>query len=400
MKRCLNCMKEYPEDQKKGCPFCGFSKERSKPGSAYFPLGEVLQGRYIVGTVLRERAEDVFYIGWDALFKRTVQIQEYFPRDCAVRAMDGRLCADDTQAERYQAGLEQFYSRSRELIRLYREEDIITYHACMKENGTAYAVMDYPEETQSLREWFSSRTLSEQEAMALLQAGVDAAAKVHKSGGFHGMLGIDAFRMTKDGKVILTDFGGWMPEMPMPEAEELAAAGEGILPGQKCQAPQAGAEKQMSGAEGILPGQKCQAPQSEAEKRLSGAGGRMDGVRRDVSGLAAMFVWLLTGIEVSDEKSMQRALAGNRTTLKKPLVSALKRALSGETPDLRQFQEELSLGAAGRTKPGNGKSSFGKKNGGKNSSGTGHRISPWAVIGIAAAVIILAVVIFLVVNAL
>ena len=126
MRRCLQCMNEYPEEYEDVCPHCGYVHGGTENGSGDLRPGTILQGRYIVGTVLKSRDMDLCYIGWDALFERKVMIQEYFPRYCASRSAGDELSIYSSKEEIYKKGLELFYRQSRELIRLYKEEDIVT----------------------------------------------------------------------------------------------------------------------------------------------------------------------------------------------------------------------------------------------------------------------------------
>ena len=181
MKRCLNCMNEYPDEYGDLCPSCGYMDGATQNGGVALQPGTILQARYIVGTVIRERETDIIYIGWDALFDRRVQIQEYFPRYCATRSGKPELSIYDNKQEIYEKGLEFFYWQSRLLIRLYKEEDIITYHACFMENCTAYAVMDFSQD-MTLKKRLETHRFSVNEAKEWLEAAMEAVIKVHQLG--------------------------------------------------------------------------------------------------------------------------------------------------------------------------------------------------------------------------
>lgn len=290
MKKCLNCMEDYPEEPGLVCPCCGFDNETAEQeGACLFP-GSILQGRYIVGRVQKLRDEDAIYIGWDALFERKVQIQEYLPAACGKREEAGSLtCREENQAA-YQAGLERFYRRSRELIRLYQEEDIVTYHACFPANGTAYAIMDYREE-KTLGQWLKGKQISQQDGLYLLQAACQAAEKVHRIGGYHGRIDADAFWMTSKGHMILKDFGGWT----------IAAAEDG-----------------KEGAE-----ERRQAP---------------DGISRDVRGLAGLFLQIVSGKEIRNEDQLEAELAQGSLQLSEPVLEVMRAALSGSLNSLEPLQ--------------------------------------------------------------
>ncbi len=205
MRRCLNCMEEYPENYE-ACPHCGFIDGVTANGGINLPPGTILQGRYIVGTIIKTRETDVFYIGWDALFDRKVQIQEYFPRYCAARSGRPELSVYDSKKEPFEAGLEMFCGQSRQLIRLYKEEDVVTYHACFIENGTAYAIQEQ-QTYETLSDKLGGQTVRVKDAEKWLYEAAAAVEKAHQIGVCHGQIGLDAFWVRPGGGLILKDFG-------------------------------------------------------------------------------------------------------------------------------------------------------------------------------------------------
>lgn len=294
MKRCLNCMNEYPDEYGDLCPSCGYMDGATQNGGVALQPGTILQARYIVGTVIRERETDIIYIGWDALFDRRVQIQEYFPRYCATRSGKPELSIYDNKQEIYEKGLEFFYWQSRLLIRLYKEEDIITYHACFMENCTAYAVMDFSQD-MTLKKRLETHRFSVNEAKEWLEAAMEAVIKVHQLGVdyqinlFHGQIEPESFWERPDGRIVLKDFG---------------------------------ASRYISGEPGIIDYGNA-------------------GPHTDVYGLAKMFCQLITGKEIEDGEKLEGELARKQIGLKKPVLEALERALLHQTRTVEAFQREL-----------------------------------------------------------
>lgn len=287
MRRCLNCMEEYP-DNYEACPHCGFIDGVTANGGINLPPGTILQGRYIVGTIIKTRETDVFYIGWDALFDRKVQIQEYFPRYCAARSGQPELSVYDSKRERFEAGLELFISQSRQLIRLYKEEDVITYHACFMENGTAYAIQEqqtYP----TLADKLAGQTVRVRDAEGWLYGAAAAVEKAHQLGICHGQIGMDAFWVRPGGGVILKDFG---------------------------------ASRYVSGEPGIV------------DYGRVGSG-------TDVYGLAKMFCQMIVGQEIEEDEKLEAELLRKQVSLKKTMVAALQAALRHQTDSVEKFCQGL-----------------------------------------------------------
>lgn len=291
MKRCLNCMKEYEEGYGSKCPHCGYDQSTAADDSV-LPPGSILQGRYIVGTVIRRRKVDVIYQGWDALFDRHVRIQEYFPRYCAARSGEEHMSIYDSKSEQFQKGLELFYNSSRQLIRLYREEDVIRYYACFYANKTAYAVMEQ-KPFMTLQAWMGMKPLKEREALAVIRSAIHALKKVHQYGIVHGMPDGESFWIQEGGGLILKDFVSW---------------------------------RYVSGEPGVIGYGRVQ---EEA----------------DVYGLGLLFCSLLTGNtageELGAEAGTDALFWGQRFGVGRQTAFALKRVFSHETKTLEQLEEEL-----------------------------------------------------------
>lgn len=288
MRRCLNCMSEYLDQYEDRCPHCGYLHGTTQSGATDLPPGSILQGRYIVGTAIRVRDTDIFYNGWDALFDRRVIIQEYFPKYCAARSVNNELSVYESKADVYQEGLDLFYLQSRELIRFYKDEDIVTYHACFTANKTAYAVMEHRNH-KTLREWLSERSVDSRDAVAILKEIMRITEKCHQLGMLHGMIDLDSVWVTGEGRLVLKDFGPW---------------------------------RYISGEPGVV-----------SYRNASAA--------TDVYRLAVMFCQMVTGKDIDDAEKLAAELNKNRFQLKNHEVRALKNALSHDTKDLQTFRSEL-----------------------------------------------------------
>lgn len=295
MRRCLQCMNEYPEEYADVCPHCGYVHGATESGDGLLRPGTILQGRYIAGTVIKNRDTDVCYIGWDALFDRKVMIQEYFPRYCASRSGKEELTIYASKEEAFKRGLELFIWQSRQLIRLYREEDVITYHACFEENKTAYAVMEY-REYRTLEDYVKRKgqALGSREAYEWLRKAVQSVEKAAEIGVYHGQIGPDTFWVKENGDLVLKDFGPW---------------------------------RYVSGEPGIVDYGKA-------------------GERTDVYGLSRLFVWMITGKDLPQEDNLGDMLL-NQFRLTGRSASAVRRGLAREIRTVSQFEQEL-LGPAAR----------------------------------------------------
>lgn len=227
MKRCLNCMEEY-EDNCGRCPRCLYTEGEESQYPYALKAGSILQGRYIVGTCRGVRDCDITYIGWDALFDRKILIQEFFPYQCVERSRGDILTVRNGMEELYSEGLSRFVHYQRNLIRLYKEEDIISIYSCFRANQTAYATMQFSE-AMTLGQWIEQEgRLDEREALAFLYQAVQAVKKVHSLGLLHGDIRMDNFWMTGTGGLVLKGFAEPCHYCGDPEQKDYRNIGEWI----------------------------------------------------------------------------------------------------------------------------------------------------------------------------
>ncbi|MDD3253285.1 MAG: hypothetical protein PHV18_12085 [Lachnospiraceae bacterium] len=226
MKRCLNCMEEYEEEQAE-CPFCGWFKAEKKD-EALEP-GSILQGRYIVGTVRRRNCADILYIGWDALFSRKVFIEEYFPKSRTYRLHGEtleRFKADDPDVTE---GLNRFIESGQMLISLDETAGLLPVFAVISENQTAYMILEYPGD-RTLRDVLESRApMTIDEAEKLLMNLSRPLLAAHRNEIYHGQLNLECCYAVPQGKykigdfndtgVITQDTGDDHYEAPCPDAD-------------------------------------------------------------------------------------------------------------------------------------------------------------------------------------
>lgn len=205
MIRCMWCMSEY-EDHSDICPYCSHERNSFSDSQGELPAETILQGRYIVGAAKIRRLGDISYIGWDALFNRRVWIQEYFPKLHAVRRENQDLTAEEGYEEKYADGVSQYLFWGKQLIRLYKEPDILSIYSVFREHNTGYLTMEYTEDTL-LYDWVEEG-MEPEEAMKQLKEAIAAVKKVHRLGIFHGQLETDSFFITSSGHLVLTGFNG------------------------------------------------------------------------------------------------------------------------------------------------------------------------------------------------
>ncbi|MCC8138250.1 MAG: hypothetical protein LIO76_09380 [Clostridiales bacterium] len=148
--RCPGCMEEWTGEGV--CPHCGYDakKEAGAGVMAYLPAKTILAGRYVSGKVFESDDIGNTHIGWDLNMERKVAIREYNPRNAARRKTEnGRslLVPRPGCQETYQTGLDKFIRDAKAYTRFLRHPQIGATRDIFQENGTAYVVMEYLEQT-------------------------------------------------------------------------------------------------------------------------------------------------------------------------------------------------------------------------------------------------------------
>ena len=186
MKRCLNCMKLYQEQDVK-CPFCSLKEEICLKGKT----GRKLQQRFLVGTERIRKRGTRLYIGWDELFQRKVFIYEKVGWE-----------KNDT------GEVERFFEISQGLIHLDSVEEILKVWAVVKEEESVFQILEYPGEL-TLREVLAETITLSFEDVELLTEQVSRALQFSQSIGIcHGPLDIDSCYIRSSGKMAVGRFQG------------------------------------------------------------------------------------------------------------------------------------------------------------------------------------------------
>ena len=73
-KICLGCLNPLP-DGDEVCRICGFTADTKNPATA-LPVAAKLQEHYVVGRLVHEGSDSLFYLGYDETLKEPCFIQE------------------------------------------------------------------------------------------------------------------------------------------------------------------------------------------------------------------------------------------------------------------------------------------------------------------------------------
>lgn len=203
IKRCMNCMEEYEEEQSY-CPNCewdGIDESRDE-----LEIGTILKGRYIVGTNRGKTLADIVYIGWDALFVRKVLVMEYFPQSCVNRGENGALKIKEGFEELFGLGMERFCQNAATLIGMDDTSGLLNVFAQFQENNTSYIIYEYPGE-KTLRTLLMEQgrySLKQAEQLLIKVSGPILTA--HRKNMCHGQLSLGCCYVRSDGDIAVGRF--------------------------------------------------------------------------------------------------------------------------------------------------------------------------------------------------
>ena len=205
---CLGCMAEKGEA--KVCPTCGYEEGTPPVSPLHLKPGTVLNRKYLIGRALGHGGFGITYLGLDLNLRVKLAIKEYFPTGLVTRDATAETVSvfSGDSRESFDYGLEKFLEEGRTLARFSNVPEIVGVRDFLRENGTAYLVMDYIEGI-TLKEYLARQggKLPLDAALTFLMPVVHALEKVHASGMLHRDVSPDNIFVTSDFHVKLLDFG-------------------------------------------------------------------------------------------------------------------------------------------------------------------------------------------------
>ena len=193
------------------CPRCGKPTSWT-PGEGQLPAGTVLDGgslhRYSTGAALGQGGFGITYIGMEIESGERVAIKEYFPVQCAVRAVDGvRVEAKPGTEDTFQGALTSFLEEARLLARQTELKSVVQVREFFRTNGTAYLIMEFLDGQTLHQRMQAAGKLPAQELLARLQPLMADLVRLHNSGVIHRDISPDNLMQMPDGSIKLLDFG-------------------------------------------------------------------------------------------------------------------------------------------------------------------------------------------------
>lgn len=200
---CLKCLTEAVEGGR--CRRCGAPVGFAWGPSFALAPGTVLDGRYLIGSVLGFGGFGITYLGLDLNSGFKIAVKEFMPSGTAGR-IPGHKDISAKNEEDFQYGLSRFYDEARTVYQYRNHSNIIHVYKFFKENGTAYYVMEYLQGCD-LKSYLKKmrRPLSFTELMPLMLPIMDALECIHRDHVIHRDISPDNIFLGNTVKLI--DFG-------------------------------------------------------------------------------------------------------------------------------------------------------------------------------------------------
>lgn len=205
MALCMGCMREVGDNLV--CPSCGFDNSQQQR-APFLPYGTVLQGRYVIGSVVETNGESSRYIAFDKQTGDVVIVCEFLPIGLFTRENNAlNLNVRFNDEEDYRRLRADFISYYRTIAELKDFSALIRIYNIFQENNTAYVV----EENQDLipfEEYVqrSNGHLDWDIARPLFMPVISALEAMHRRGIGHYAISPKNMYVTAYGKIKISGF--------------------------------------------------------------------------------------------------------------------------------------------------------------------------------------------------
>lgn len=205
MALCMGCMREIGDNVV--CPSCHFDNSH-KQQAPYLPYGTVLQGRYIVGSVIDTNGESTRYMSFDKQTGDVVVLCEFLPIGLFKREdNDTELIVRFENEDVYRKLRADFISYYRTIAELKDFSALIRIYNIFQENNTAY-IVEENEDLIPFEEYVqrSNGHLDWDIARPLFMPVISALEAMHRRGVGHYAISPKNMFVTAYGKIKISGF--------------------------------------------------------------------------------------------------------------------------------------------------------------------------------------------------
>ena len=212
-KLCMRCMKEPDNNFQQfqhECPHCHFREDKASQLPPYLPMRSVVGEKYLVGVALDTNGDSITYMGFDMLQKKAVLLHEFFPgRVVSRRGTEKPLevrSGKETEFAILKGSFTELWSKLQKMQGL---SALVQTLDLFEDNNTVYAVSEYVDGSQSLRDYLLSSKngyLSWDEARVMFMPVLSTLANLHSAGIIHRGISPATLMVYPDHKLHITGF--------------------------------------------------------------------------------------------------------------------------------------------------------------------------------------------------
>ncbi len=202
---CMGCMGDKGDSEV--CPRCGYN-ERDITNVSVMPTRTLLDGRYLIGSVIDSNCEGVTYLSWDTEENRPIRVREYFPEAFCNRSPDGVTVQIAMGKEfEYNRHFGQFLDIARCLARCSDLPSLFPVTDIFESNNTAYYVTEHVK-TITMREFLirNGGQLTWDQIRPLLMPVLTCLSALHDEGLIHRGISPETLIVGVDGRIRITGF--------------------------------------------------------------------------------------------------------------------------------------------------------------------------------------------------
>ena len=191
------------------CPKCGKSLQVNVRPYQLKP-GTILNGRYLIGTIIGRGGFGITYIGRDLNLDIKVAIKEYFPEGYAQRhneVTSALMITDDSGKEFYERQKSNFLQEARSIAKFTSEKGIVDVRDYFEDNNTAYIIMEYLDGISLSQYVKNNGPVPSRKMFALMLPVMDSLKVINAENIIHRDITPENMMMLRDGSIKLMDFG-------------------------------------------------------------------------------------------------------------------------------------------------------------------------------------------------
>ncbi len=204
---CLNCFNVKGDFQV--CPKCGYTEGTPAEQPHYLEPGTILNGHFIIGTVIGAGGFGITYKCYDSTLGVMVAVKEFYPVGLVNRAPGNntvQLLSNDKKKQ-YKQQIKRFLVEAQSIAQFGKAKDIVNVYDYFEANNTAYIIMEYIDGIL-LKDYIEKKgKIPVDNALMIVRLIIESVKKIHSMGIIHRDVSPDNIFIDSSDTVKVFDFG-------------------------------------------------------------------------------------------------------------------------------------------------------------------------------------------------